>query len=165
LGWHVPFKHVSGLSQSLSAPLPQAMPLAAEALLTHPLAGSHESTVQALPSLQFGAGPPTQTPPEQTSFVVQALPSLHVFEFGTLSQKPPTQAGLVQGLASASGGQSPTPPGQGRPARHMSVTSLQFGVGVMQGFPVCAQTPSKHESSPLQNKSSSQSVPLGFGLD
>jgi hypothetical protein len=33
--------------------------------------------VQATPSLQLGAAPPTHTPPLHVSFVVQALPSLH----------------------------------------------------------------------------------------
>lgn len=42
-----------------------------------PVAGSQASSVQMLPSSQFGAGPGTQFPPEHVSFVVQALPSLH----------------------------------------------------------------------------------------
>jgi len=57
----------------------QALPSLHGAVLfkrTQPLAGLHESSVQALPSLQLGGAPPTQTPPEQVSFVVQALPSL-----------------------------------------------------------------------------------------
>jgi hypothetical protein len=44
--------------------------------LVHPVAESHPSSVQGFPSLQFGGAPPTQTPRLQTSFVVQALPSL-----------------------------------------------------------------------------------------
>jgi hypothetical protein len=40
-----------------------------------PDAGLHESSVQTLPSSQFGGGPPTQVPLEHVSFVVQALPS------------------------------------------------------------------------------------------
>src|SRR5437667_6759911 len=43
---------------------------------TQPVARSQPSSVQPLPSLQFGAGPPTQRPPLQASLVVQALPSL-----------------------------------------------------------------------------------------
>src|SRR5262245_18173978 len=35
------------------------------------------SSVHGLPSLQLGAGPPTQLPPAQASPVVHALPSLH----------------------------------------------------------------------------------------
>src|SRR3954469_25459401 len=34
----------------------------------------HSSVVQTLPSSQLGAAPPTQIPPAQVSFVVQALP-------------------------------------------------------------------------------------------
>src|SRR6266481_1479572 len=44
---------------------------------TQPVASLQESVVQALPSLQFGGGPPTQLPPLQVSLVVQALLSLH----------------------------------------------------------------------------------------
>jgi hypothetical protein len=58
----------------------QAFPSLHGALLltyTHPVAGLHESSVHALPSLQFGGGPPAHVPPAQVSFVVQALPSLH----------------------------------------------------------------------------------------
>ena len=44
---------------------------------THPDAGLQLSSVYTFPSLQFGAGPPTQAPPAHVSFVVQALPSLH----------------------------------------------------------------------------------------
>ena len=40
-----------------------------------PLAGLHESLVQTFPSLQLSGTPLTQNPPEQVSFVVQALPS------------------------------------------------------------------------------------------
>ena len=42
----------------------------------HPDAGSQPSVVQTFPSSQFSAGPPTQTPPPQVSFVVHTLPSL-----------------------------------------------------------------------------------------
>ncbi|MBM4345572.1 MAG: hypothetical protein FJ100_19545 [Deltaproteobacteria bacterium] len=35
----------------------------------------HVSSVQALPSLQFGAAPPLQDPPAQASPVVHGLPS------------------------------------------------------------------------------------------
>src|SRR5439155_766540 len=44
---------------------------------TQPVAGTHESAVQTLPSSQLGGGPPTHVPPEHVSFAVQALPSLH----------------------------------------------------------------------------------------
>jgi hypothetical protein len=44
---------------------------------TQPEAGSHESSVQTLPSLQTTAAPGLQTPPPQVSPEVQALPSLH----------------------------------------------------------------------------------------
>ena len=57
----------------------QALPSLHDAVLfvlTQPVAGLHESFVQTLPSLQLGAGPPTQRPPAHVSVVVQALPSL-----------------------------------------------------------------------------------------
>jgi hypothetical protein len=42
-----------------------------------PVAGTHASALQGLPSSQFGGAPPWQTPPLHWSLVVQALPSLH----------------------------------------------------------------------------------------
>ena len=43
-----------------------------------PVAESQESAVQALPSMQFFAGPAAQAPARQASPMVQALPSLQV---------------------------------------------------------------------------------------
>jgi len=77
-------------SQSVAEPLMQVPPAhispvvqASESsqdavllVLIHPLATSQLSVVQTLPSSQMGAAPPTQTPPAQVSFVVQALESL-----------------------------------------------------------------------------------------
>ena len=65
-----PPEHVSAVVQALPS-LQEAVLFA----LTHPVAGTHESSVQTLLSLQFGAEPPTQDPPAQVSAVVQALPS------------------------------------------------------------------------------------------
>ena len=62
-----------------TSPLVQALPsLQATALLVcvQPVAGTQPSVVQMLPSSQLGGGPPVQAPPEQTSPVVHALPSL-----------------------------------------------------------------------------------------
>src|SRR5436309_1013405 len=57
----------------------QALPSLQGAVLltwTQPVEGLQVSSVQTLPSLQEGAGPPTHRPPLQASLVVQALPSL-----------------------------------------------------------------------------------------
>src|SRR5439155_1630135 len=67
---HTPPAQVSAVVQAL--PSVQA---AVFGVFTQPVAGSHESSVQTLASLQLEAGPPTQTPPAQVSAVVQALPS------------------------------------------------------------------------------------------
>jgi hypothetical protein len=67
----LPPEHVSFVVQAL--PSSQGAELF---VCTHPVAGLQESSVQPFPSLQFGGAPPTQVPPEQVSFVVQALPSL-----------------------------------------------------------------------------------------
>jgi hypothetical protein len=40
-----------------------------------PTSGSHASSVQTLPSLQFGGGPPMHASAAQVSLVVHALPS------------------------------------------------------------------------------------------
>src|SRR5439155_1449397 len=44
---------------------------------TQPVAGLQLSSVQALPSSQLGARPPTHTPPPHASLMVQAFPSSH----------------------------------------------------------------------------------------
>jgi hypothetical protein len=68
----VPPPHVSFVVQAFPS-------LHGDVLLvwTQPFAGSQESSVHGLLSLQLGAGPPLQVPLPQVSFVVQALPSLH----------------------------------------------------------------------------------------
>ena len=65
-----------------------------------PLAGLQLSSVQRFPSLQSGAGPPTQDPPEQVSLVVQAFPSLQGSELLVNTQIPPWQESVVQPLLS-----------------------------------------------------------------
>jgi hypothetical protein len=67
---HVPLLQVSLIVQRL--PSSQGSVLF---VCTQPVAGSHESSVQTVPSLQLSGGPPTQLPPLQVSFVVQAFPS------------------------------------------------------------------------------------------
>jgi hypothetical protein len=67
----------------------QALPSSHEAVLlgcTQPVTELHESSVQGLPSSQFVGAPPTQAPPEQESFVVQALPSSHAVELSVCTQ-------------------------------------------------------------------------------
>src|SRR5207253_10761957 len=46
------------------------------AVFMQPVAGSHESVVHTLLSLQLAAGPPTHPPAARVSAAVQALPSL-----------------------------------------------------------------------------------------
>jgi hypothetical protein len=70
--WHVPPPQVS--------PVVHALPSSHGAVLfvaTQPLAGSHESSVQGLPSSQTTAVPGWHDPPPQASPVVHALPSSH----------------------------------------------------------------------------------------
>ena len=52
---------------------------------THPVAGLQVSVVQALPSLQVN-GELTHAPPEHTSPVVHAFPSLHAAVLGAYTQ-------------------------------------------------------------------------------
>jgi hypothetical protein len=68
------------------------------------------SSVQTLPSLQTGGGPPLQTPPPQVSPVVQASPSSQaavLFEFW--QPRTGSQESSVQGFASSQfNGEAPT---------------------------------------------------------
>src|SRR5262249_59822656 len=71
----------------------QALPSSHEEVLFecwHPLAGSHESSVQPLLSSQSGAGPPTQMPSAHRSDVVQALPSLQPLVLKPVTGQVPT---------------------------------------------------------------------------
>jgi hypothetical protein len=86
---------------SLVQPLPSSVQGALLFVCTQPEAGSQASSVQALPSSQLGAAPPTQFPPEHVSFVVQALPSLHGAVLFGCVQPPPEHTSLVQPLPSS----------------------------------------------------------------
>ena len=89
----------------------QALPSSHGAVLlvcVQPLEGSHPSSVHGLPSLQSGAGPPTQLPPLQMSLVVQALPSSQGALFGVFKQPVAgSQLSSVQGLPSLQLGAGP----------------------------------------------------------
>jgi hypothetical protein len=110
---HTPPAHVS--------PVVHALPSLHGSLLfvnTQPIAGSHVSVVQTLPSLHASGGPPTHTPAAHTSFVVQAFPSVHADTFSTCAQPVAgVQESSVQTLPSlqSSGG----PPTQA-PTAHVS---------------------------------------------
>jgi hypothetical protein len=69
---HVPPEQVSFVVQALLSSHGAVL-----LVYTHPVAGLQLSSVHGFVSAQFGGGPPTQVPPEQVSFVVQALLSLH----------------------------------------------------------------------------------------
>ena len=70
--------------------------------LTQPVDVLHESLVHTLPSLQLGAGPPTQRPPEHVSAVVQAFPSLQdAVLFVLIQPVPGLHESSVQGLPSS----------------------------------------------------------------
>src|SRR5262249_30744177 len=91
----------------------QAFPSLQAAVLfvwTQPDAGLQVSSVQGLPSSQFGGGPPTHVPAAQGSFVVQALPSLHGAVLFVWTQPlAGLQVSSVQGWrASQFGGGPPT---------------------------------------------------------
>jgi hypothetical protein len=77
-------------------------------VFVQPWAGSQASVVQTLQSLQLGAGPPTQAPPEHVSLVVQAFPSLHGLLLSGCRQPSETsQVSSVQPLLSSQFGAGP----------------------------------------------------------
>ncbi len=75
---HAPFAQTSAIVQALPSSHGTVL-----ATCAHPLAGAHESSVHAFPSLQLVADPPTQAPCEQVVPVVHGFPS---------SQEPPSPA-------------------------------------------------------------------------
>src|SRR2546423_810969 len=97
---HVPPEHVSLVVQAL--PSSHGPRLGA---WKQPLAGSHESAVEKVPSSPLRRRPPLHRPPDphrQTSLVVQALPSSHGAVFGVWTQPlAGSQESSVQGLPSS----------------------------------------------------------------
>ena len=69
------------------------------AACAHPVAGTHESAVHGLPSLQMSGAPPTQTPAAQKSVVVQVFASVHFAWLLTCLQVP-SQRSSVHALLS-----------------------------------------------------------------
>jgi hypothetical protein len=112
------------------SPAVQAFPSSQAAVLFvfwQPSTGSQESSVQILPSSQFGGAPPTQAPPLQVSPVVQASASSQAAVLFVFWQ-PSTgsQESSVQGLASSQLGGAPplqAPPPQVSPVVQASPSS------------------------------------------
>jgi hypothetical protein len=117
---HAPPEHAS--------PVVHALPSLHETVLfvcTQPEPGSQLSSVHRLLSLQSGAGPPTQAPPEHASPVVQPFPSLHeTVLFACTQPEPGSQLSSVHRLLSL---QSVAGPGAHAPPEHVSF--------VVQAFP------------------------------
>jgi hypothetical protein len=105
------------------------------------LAGSQESSVQGLLSLQFGAGPPWQLPRPHVSPVVHALPSLQGLVLSEWAHPVgASQESLVHGLLSSQFGGGPplqVPPPQVSPVVH-ALPSLQGLVLSEWAHPVSA---------------------------
>jgi hypothetical protein len=121
---------------------------------SQPVAGLQESSVQMLPSLQSGGGPPTHSPSEQASFVVQAFPSLHwALLFVNKQPCAGSQLSSVQTLASlqTSGG----PPRQD-PPEHVSPVVHGFPSSHWLALLVCVQPVAGLHASVVQTLPSSQ---------
>jgi hypothetical protein len=130
-----------------TSPVVQALPsLHALVLLvnTQPCAALQVSVVHSFPSLQVGGGPPTHIPPEQVSFVVQALPSLQALALLTCTQPVAgLQESSVQPLPSSQLGGAPgtqAPPEQTSPTVQ-ALPSLQAAELLVK-----TQTPPWHVS-------------------
>jgi hypothetical protein len=160
------------------------------ATLAHPDEELHESFVHGLLSLQFVGPLVTQLPPLQWSPVVQASPSLQVFELETVKTQPVAgaQVSFVHGLLSLHVGAGPPvqvpeplqwsdvvqalpsvqPAVDGSGAVQFFAPSLQdveqlpsVALRGRQGSPACVvQAPAEQVSAPLQNVPSLQGVPL-----
>lgn len=100
---HTLFAHLSAVVHALPS-----SQLAVFAVVTHPVAVLHESSVQGLPSLQTRAGPPTHTLAAHLSAVVQALPSSQLAVFAAFTHPVAgTQLSSVHGLLSLQFGAAP----------------------------------------------------------
>jgi hypothetical protein len=137
-----------------ASPVVQALPSSQEAVLfvwAHPVAGTQESSVHGLPSLQLGPAPPTQTPPEQASPVVQALPSSHgAVLLACVQPVAGLQASSVHTLPSSQFGAAPptqTPPEHVSP-EVQALPSLHATVLLVWVQPVDGLQPSSVQGLP-----------------
>ena len=140
------------------SPLVQTLPSSQGAVFggcRQPDSGRQTSSVQGLPSMQLGGGPPTQTPLEQESPVEQALPSSH--EPGTA--EPPWQSPSLQdsftvhGLASS---QLPLFGVCSHPVCELQVSSVQGLASSQLVGPPAKQIPFWHWSPVVHSLPSSQ---------
>ena len=99
-------------------------------MFTQPVAGLQESSVQTLPSLQLGGGPPTHEPKAQVSLVVHAFPSLQGLVLLVNTQTPPWHESVVQTF----------------PSLHwlLWLHSMQPGMGVPTHVPLEQTSPLVH---------------------
>ena len=108
---HVPTEHTSVVVQAFPS-------LQGFVLLPYrqPRSGSQLSSVHTLASSQVSGGPPTHTPPEQESPVVQAFPSLHgLLLFVNTQPVVGLHVSVVQRIPSSQ--TSGAPPAQAPPAQ------------------------------------------------
>jgi hypothetical protein len=123
--------------------------------VTQPLAESQLSSVQASPSSQTRAAPPTHTPPEQASSVVQASPSSQATSL--LAEEHPlagSQLSSVHKLPSSqSGGRPPTQ----APALQLSPVVQALPSSQVPETLTLKQPPSRSQLSSVQVLPSSQS--------
>ena len=73
--WHVPPEHVSEPLQAF----PSSQELVSSLVYTQPETGSHESSVQGLPSSQVSEAPLTHEPAEHVSNPLHTFPSPQAF--------------------------------------------------------------------------------------
>ena len=95
-------------------------------MFLQPVAGSQESVVQELLSLQFGAAPATQLPFEHVSFPLQKFPSgqaVPLARFVCVQPRVMSQASVVQGFRSS---QSSGAPGMQKPPWQISAPLQRF---------------------------------------
>ena len=176
---HTPLAQVSAVVQA--SPSSHAFVLGA---WTHPVAGSHESSVQTSASSQSGAGPPAHSPPAQASEVVQALPSSQGAVLSVWTQPSAwSHASSVQGFPSLQSGAGPpthAPPAQASavvqtsPSSHGAVlgsctqplagsheSSVQPFASSHSGAGPPTHSPPAHASAVVQALASSQGAVFG----
>jgi hypothetical protein len=107
-----------------------------------PLPGAQVSVVQGLPSSQFGPPLPAHEPPEHTSFVVQAFPSLQgAVLFACAHPLAGTQESFVHGFASSQFGADPP---THEPPEHASLFVHALPSSQSAVLSSCAQPYARH---------------------
>jgi hypothetical protein len=165
---HTPAWQVSAPLQTF--PSEHAVPFATGAV-AHPVAGTHESVVHGLASLQTSAVPAVHVPLWQVSAPLQRLVSAHEVPFArtALVHTPEAQVSVVHGFESLQSAAvtHEAQPAMGvcwQPLTELHESVVQASLSLQLSAVPAAQLPLWQVSDPLQTFASAHAVPFVTGV-